>query len=210
MSKITKTIASTIIAGGAILGLGYRSSLAQSGDYYLLRARHSGQCLNVYNGGLNNADNVVQGEECRSSNFQWRITPAGNGYYYLQARHSGQCLNVYNGGQNNGDNAVQGEECKSSNFQWKIIPAGNNANYIQARHSGQCLNVYNSGQNNGDNVVQGEECNTPNFQWTIESAANLQPSQSDYYRWRNRTLPNRDLQHGGRRERQIPSNWRKW
>ena len=203
MSKITKTIAATVVAGGAILGLSYQSSLAQSG-YYYLRARHSGQCLNVYNGGQNNADNVVQGEQCNTPNFQWLITPAGNGYYYLQARHSGQCLNVYNGGQNNGDNVVQGEECKSSNFQWKIIPAGNNANYIQARHSGQCLNVYNSGQNNGENVVQGEECNTPNFQWTIESAADFQPSKTD----RNR--PYGDLLREGGRQRQTPSNWQKW
>lgn len=124
MNKITKTIAYTIVACGAVLGLGDRAALTQSG-YYYLQARHSGQCLNVFNSGQNNGDNVVQGEECNTSNFEWLITPAGGGYSYLQARHSGQCLNVYNGGQNNGDNVVQGEECKSSNFQWGIVPVSN-------------------------------------------------------------------------------------
>ena len=185
MSKITKAIASTIIACGAVLGLGDRAALTQSG-YYYLQARHSGQCLNVLNSGQNNGDNVVQGEECNTPNFQWLITPADDGYYYLQARHSGQCLNVLNSGQNNGDNVVQGEECNTFNFQWKIVSAGNNVNYLEARHSGQCLNVWNGGQNNGDNVVQGEECKSSNFQWAIVPVADVRPSESDYYRRRNR------------------------
>ena len=196
MSKITKTIASTIIAGGAVLSLGDRAALTQSGyyqsDYYYLQARHSGQCLNVFNSGQNNGDNVVQGEKCDTPNFQWKIVPANNGYYYLQARHSLQCLNVLNSGQNNGDNVVQGEECDTPNFQWKIVSAGNNVNYLQARHSGQCLNVWNGGQNNGDNVVQGEECRSSNFQWEIVPVADVRPSKSDYYRQRNRDRDRRD------------------
>ncbi|MDJ0595375.1 MAG: RICIN domain-containing protein [Pleurocapsa sp. MO_226.B13] len=121
MIEINKAIAFSIVAVGAILGLNNRAAFARP-EYFYIRARHSGQCLNVLDSGQDNGDNVVQGEECRSSNFQWAIIPADRGYYYLRARHSGQCLNVLDSGQDNGDNVVQGEECRSSNFQWAIIP----------------------------------------------------------------------------------------
>ena len=123
MSEITNKIAASIVAVGATLGFNSQT-LAQT-EYYYLRARHSGQCLNVVDSGRDNGDNVVQGDECRSDNFQWALISAGYGYYYLRAKHSGQCLNVLDSGRDNGDNVVQGDECRSDNFQWATIPASN-------------------------------------------------------------------------------------
>ena len=125
MNKIFKAITFGLITCGVtILSSSEKAAMAKS-DYYYIQARHSGQCLNVLNGGQNNGDNVVQGEECNNPNFQWSIIPAGRNSNYIEARHSGQCLNVLNSGQNNGDNVVQGDECNTANFQWSIIPVRN-------------------------------------------------------------------------------------
>ncbi|MEM8832020.1 MAG: RICIN domain-containing protein [Cyanobacteria bacterium P01_G01_bin.19] len=191
MNKITQGLISAITAAGAILGVGDRVALARS-DFYFIKARHSGQCLNVFNYGQRNGDNVVQGEDCDNTNFQWSIIPANSKYYYIKARHSGQCLNVLNSGRRNGDNVVQGENCDTSNFQWSIDPVGNGLYYIRARHSGQCLNVLNSGKKNGDNVVQGDQCNSTNFQWAINPTYN-RPTGSSFERNRSRHQ-NRDFE----------------
>ena len=132
MNKITKAIAFSLTAAGVMFGINNKAALAQA-DYYYIQARHSGQCLNVFNAGTNNGDDVVQGYECKSDNFQWSLIPASPGYYYIRAKHSGQCLNVFNAGTNNGDDVVQGYECKSDNFQWSLIPSGGNLNYIRAK-----------------------------------------------------------------------------
>ena len=44
-------------------------------DYVFVKARHSGQCLNVFDSGQNNGDNAVQGEGCDAINFQWLFRP---------------------------------------------------------------------------------------------------------------------------------------
>ena len=198
IAKIGSGITFSIVTVGASLSLNNQSALAQA-DYYYIQARHSGQCLNVLNSGQSNGDDVVQGEECDSENFQWSIIPASRGYYYIQARHSGQCLNVLNSGQSNGDNVVQGEECDSTNFQWAIIPTRGQLNYIEAKHSGQCLNVLNGGENNGDTVVQGEECDSTNFQWSIIPVRSFKPSNSNPA-WQN---PRRDRQYNDLRRGPI-------
>jgi hypothetical protein len=199
IAKVTRT-ASLAIASSIVVGtvFGINNQAAAQDEYYYLRAKHSGQCLNVADSGQNNGDNVVQGSECNTSNFEWAIIPASRGYYYLQARHSGQCLNVADSGQNNGDNVVQGSECNTSNFEWAIIPTRGNLNYLKAKHSGQCLNVADSGQNNGDNVVQGSECNTSNFEWAIIP---VESSRSNTFR-DNYPHPNREYdQHHNRQRR---------
>ena len=146
MNKITSNVAALIMAFGATLSFNSQT-LAQS-KYYYLRAKHSGQCLNVLDSGRDNGDNVVQGDECSFDNFQWALIPAGYGYYYIRAKHSGQCLNVLDSGRDNGDNVVQGDECSSDNFQWATIPASSSF----SSPSGP----YNSGDRNNDQQEQLE------------------------------------------------------
>ena len=140
MKIINKAIAfslTSIATTAGIFGLSDRTANAQQ-QYYYIQARHSGQCLNVFNSGQQNGDNVVQGSGCDTANFQWAVIPARNKYNYIEARHSGQCLNVLNSGANNGDNVVQGYACDTPNFQWSLIPASNfrphNSNYNYRNH----------------------------------------------------------------------------
>jgi len=182
MNKITKALIISVTTISAVL-IGELPGVTQE-QFYYIRARHSGQCLNVLNSGRNNGDNVVQAEDCASANSQWQLIPADRGHYYIRARHSGQCLNVYNAGRGNGNNVVQGDECNADNFQWTLISTQRRYNYIEAKHSGQCLNVLNGGQNNGDSVVQGDECYADNFQWELvrASSSNVRPHRSRYDR----------------------------
>ena len=97
MNKITSNVAALIMAFGATLSFNSQT-LAQS-KYYYLRAKHSGQCLNVLDSGRDNGDNVVQGDECSSDNFQWATIPASSSF----SSPSGP----YNSGDRNNDQQEQ-------------------------------------------------------------------------------------------------------
>ncbi|MBD1813433.1 RICIN domain-containing protein [Microcoleus vaginatus DQ-U2] len=149
-----------------------KASLAQDGSWYIIRAKHSNQCLNILNGSFDNGAPAVQGNRCNTPNFFWKLVPVentnGNIVYRFVARHSNQCLNVLNGSGENGASVVQGNRCDTPNFLWTIRQRPRGYVLIINKQTGQCLNVLNGSFNNGGLVVQGTACNTPNFEWMLE------------------------------------------
>jgi hypothetical protein len=58
-------------------------------DYYYIKARHTGMCLNVADFGQANGSDVVQAMCSDGTNEQWRLAPVGDTVYVqLIARHS--------------------------------------------------------------------------------------------------------------------------
>ena len=174
------------------------AATAQMTSYMTIQAKHSGQCLNVLDSGLNNGADVVQGDACQpgstnlfADNFLWQLEEIAPGDFLIRAKHSGQCLNVLNSGLNNGADVVQGDACQpgstnlfADNFLWQLEEIAPGDFLIRAKHSGQCLNVLNSGLNNGADVVQGDACQpgstnlfADNFVWRIrlQGIADPQP-----------------------------------
>ncbi len=149
-------------------------ALPEDGDY-LIKARHSDQCLNVLNSAQENGANVVQAEDCNISSSMWvleKITSPRSAtklpFFTIRNKNSRKCLNVVGFGQEHGDNVVQATDCEITCSQWIIEPTSNRRyNYIVARHSDQCLHVANRSVENGAGVVQARECEVDNAQWKL-------------------------------------------
>jgi hypothetical protein len=83
-------------------------------DYFYIRARHTGMCLNVAYWGQENGSDVVQATCSGNTNEQWQLEPIGAaGYVRLIARHSLKCLD-----KNAGNDAVQWQ-CWGSGETWQ-------------------------------------------------------------------------------------------
>lgn len=90
-------------------------------DYYRLKARHSGKCLDVGAGSYADEANVHQWGCHWGSNQQWRFVYRADGYYEIRARHSNKCLDVYYGTLFDGEN-VQQYTCWGGDMQlWKRV-----------------------------------------------------------------------------------------
>lgn len=87
-------------------------------DYYRLKARHSGKCLDVEGGRVANEANVQQYGCHWGDNQQWRFEYVG-GYYRVIARHSGKCLDVYYGSSLDGENVQQWTCWDGPNQLWQ-------------------------------------------------------------------------------------------
>ncbi|GAA0915673.1 hypothetical protein Vau01_099360 [Virgisporangium aurantiacum] len=80
---------------GADNQLWYKESAGRfdNKDYFYIKARHTGMCLNVAYYGQANGSDVVQATCSNGTNEQWELVQVDDtSYYRLAARHSGKCL----------------------------------------------------------------------------------------------------------------------
>ena len=130
-------------------------------DGYRLRARHSGKCLDVKEGNLENGAALHQWECLNPADHQnqvFTVEPQGSGYYRLIARHSGRCVDVVNAGTGNGA-LLQQWSCNGFAQQsWLINPYATvgetTFNQFIAKHSGKCMDVQGGLTANGTLVQQ--------------------------------------------------------
>jgi Ricin-type beta-trefoil lectin domain-like len=176
--KLSKTVKFTALlttlslasAITALLSAVPKAALGQD-SWYIIRAKHSNQCLNILDGSFANGALAVQGKNCKTPNFLWQFRQLGSTKAFrIVARHTEQCLNVLDGSKNNRASVVQGSRCDTGNFNWYFRKLPNGSYHIVNQQTGQCLNVLDGSFNNGARVVQGSRCDTPNFEWSLEPA----------------------------------------
>jgi hypothetical protein len=145
---------------------------------YLLKAVHSGKCVDVYNNETTNGANVQQWTCSGGTNQQWEITDCGGGIHLLKAVHSGRFMNVYNGatpptGSDNGANVQQYGNtytCATApgnvKFKFTDMGSGSGQYQLQAQHSLKCVDV------NGGSGATGDGVNIT--QWSCSGTATNQ------------------------------------
>jgi hypothetical protein len=145
---------------------------------YLLKAVHSGKCVEVADGDLTNGANVQQWTCNGGMNQQWEITDCGGGIHLLKAVHSGRFMNVYNGatpptGSDNGANVQQygnAYTCATTSgnvkFKFTDLGSGSGQYQLQAQHSLKCVDV------NGGSGATGDGVNIT--QWSCSGTATNQ------------------------------------
>ncbi|MBK8972122.1 MAG: RICIN domain-containing protein [Hahellaceae bacterium] len=83
---------------------------------YIIKARHSGKCLDVAGGSKSNGAEIIQWSCHKGDNQRFRVYDAGGGYWQIQAKHSGMCLDVWGASTASGAQVRQGN-CHSGNNQ---------------------------------------------------------------------------------------------
>lgn len=143
---------------------GFKNRPASTG--YILRAQHSGKCMDVGGWSTENGGNVVQWDCHGGANQIFRVLDAGDGYWMLQNVHSGKCLNVSGWGTNAGANIHQWDCHGGDNQRIKAASIGG-AYHMAFRHSGLCIDVNNP--NNGANIYQYSCHDGANQKFTFEA-----------------------------------------
>ncbi len=141
---------------------------------YNIQSKKSNLLMDVYNGGKEKGNNVIQWPANGGINQQWKFERLENGYYKITSQLSGMAMDVYNAGASNGNRVIQWPYHGGNNQQWKLIENSDGTITFISRLSVEnstnyALDVFNGGITAGVNVIQ----------WTLHSGDNqrwyLQP-----------------------------------
>jgi hypothetical protein len=135
--------------------------------YYEVVARHTGKCLDIFDGQTGNAVKAIQWTCVGEANQQWQIIPLGNDYFKFIARHSNKVLGVLSGSLANGASVVQLIDSGEAAQQWRIIDTDSGYVRIMARHSGKALEVDGGFTVDGAKVQQWDYFGLQHQQWRL-------------------------------------------
>ena len=135
--------------------------------YYEVVARHSGQCLDVFDASISNGVKFIQWPCVGEANQEFQIIPLGDNYYKFIARHSNKVMAVQSGSLANGALVVQTTDSGSAPQQWRIIDTDSGYVRIMARHSGKALEVDGGFTFQGAQTQQWDYFGLTHQQWLL-------------------------------------------
>jgi hypothetical protein len=89
---------------------------------FVLRFKHSNQCLAPKNGQSANGTEVIQAPCSELASQRWREVSADGGYVKLRSGN-GACLHQHGAEMGNGGRITMWDCVNQSNVMWKILPA---------------------------------------------------------------------------------------
>ncbi|MGK7876606.1 MAG: RICIN domain-containing protein [Xenococcaceae cyanobacterium] len=124
------------------------------GNYYVIQAKHSGQCLSVFGASTAQGANIIQWPNIGRSEQQFRFQATGDGHFFIIAKHSNQCISVFSAFTTDGANIMQWPNIGRSEQQFRLQPSGDGSFFIIARHSGKGIDVQGRSVQQGANILQ--------------------------------------------------------
>jgi hypothetical protein len=122
---------------------------------YLLKAVHSGKCMEVAGESTVNGGNVQQWScEPNARHHQWKFTAVGNGYYKIINVNSGKGLDVAGISTADGANLHQWDYLNGNNQKWRPVPQSDGTYQLVALHSNKCGTVTNAATADGAGIAQ--------------------------------------------------------
>ncbi|WP_437634087.1 RICIN domain-containing protein [Sorangium sp. So ce854] len=135
---------------------------------YVIKAVHSGKCLDVLHSGT--ADGVaVQQWDCNQTNAQkFRVSSVGGGFVKIENVNSNRAVDVTDVSTADGALIQQWGYGGGENQQFEVFDAGGGEYGIRARHSGKVLDVKDVRTDRGAPVQQWTWFGTGNQRWRFE------------------------------------------
>lgn len=110
---------------------------------YLVAASHSGKCMAVAAGSLNNGESIQQSScDPMATEQQWQLVYIGSSYYKIVNRNSGKLLDVSGISTADGANLHQWDDLSGANQHWQPVLQSDGAYQLVAKHSNKCADVY--------------------------------------------------------------------
>ena len=150
---------------------------AESG--LIVSEQHSGQCVNISGGSLNDDKQVIQWPCTSTANEQFSFLPV-NGAYQIRAKHSGKCIGVKNASIAQGASVVQMTCAPKEHMLWRVEGFGSNQK-IRVSHTNMCLNIQNASRSQGEKLIQWPCVGATNEKWRID--VELNNAQTNNSRW---------------------------
>ncbi len=144
---------------------------------YNMLSKNSGMVMDVFNGGLNQGNNIIQWYAHGGTNQQWSFEKLENGYYKITSISSGMSLDVYNAGNELGNRVIQWPYHGGTNQQWRVIEHSDGSISLRSRMAEEnytyyVLDVFNGGTKAGFNVIQWTTHYHDNQRWLLDESFN--------------------------------------
>jgi hypothetical protein len=146
---------------------------------YNIVARHSGQCLDVSNYGLNNGDRLQQWYCTGDDNQKFKLV-YNFGQWQLVGVQSGKTVSLINYTYANGAIVNQWDNYNGANQQLLISPLDNGAYSVHFNNSDKCLDVSGVSLSPGAKVQQWDCVNGANQEWFFRPAKNFPSATKEY------------------------------
>lgn len=117
-----------------------------------LIASHSGKCITVQSGSLEDNANVRQWACDDTDKRRFTLEPMNDGFYRLVAKHSNKCLAVIGSGTADGTDINQWTCANADNQKFKALPMGDGTFSLVSKHSDKCVDVAYSGMGDGVDI----------------------------------------------------------
>ena len=159
------------------------SAVPTSGKTYMIRARHSGQYLDVNNAATTANADLVQSFYNGGTNQQFRLTDAGGGYYYLEPVHaSGMVLSAQGTTSDNLTKVTQqAKDASKDNQKFKFVKVSNGTYRIVSKvNENNGFNVAHISYTQGAAVICHGYIGGTNEQWIFEECSDFISSAMTY------------------------------
>ncbi|HPD00890.1 MAG TPA: RICIN domain-containing protein, partial [Acetivibrio sp.] len=143
---------------------------------YKIMNKNSGKLLDVQDGSMENAAQIVQWSDNGSLSQQWYIVDVGNGYKRIVNAKSKKTLDVMNDSADNGGILIQYTSTGGYNQQWKFADAGDGYYKIVSRSSGKLVDVYKWSTEDGATIQQWADAEGSNQHWKLIPVENTEPT----------------------------------
>jgi Zn-dependent metalloprotease len=137
------------------------------GDY-VLRAKHSGKVLSVFDYSLADGGSVTQWDNAGYDNQKWLIEAVGDGYYRVTAKHSSKVLSVHGYSLADGGIIDQWANAGYDNQKWLFVSLADGYYALIAKHSQKALDIYGLWTTNGAIAHQWDYWGGDNQKWRLE------------------------------------------
>ncbi|MDI1429552.1 RICIN domain-containing protein [Polyangium sorediatum] len=127
---------------------------ARTGTSTVFSAKHSGMCLDVWNGSTAEGALVKQGNCNGGTNQKLKLVPAGDSSYNLIFEHSNKCLEVPDLSTADGAQLRQWTCVGTDNQKFHIVDNYDGFHWLVAKHSGKCVDVAYASMGNGAEIQQ--------------------------------------------------------
>jgi len=140
----------------------------ESGKYYKLTAKHSGQALDVVYGYTYEGARVQQWPWASIPSQVWKLDKVDGDYYTITSYSAGRVLDVPASDKKDGATVHLWTSTGTDAQKWKLIPVDNGYYKIEAKHSQKVLDVAGGMVFNGTIVWQWTFGNGDGQKWKIE------------------------------------------
>ncbi|ABC31145.1 protein containing QXW lectin repeats [Hahella chejuensis KCTC 2396] len=166
LSGVNDSTSSIIVKKSS--GGGQNGAQPVDNGVYMLQAKHSGKCADVYGGKQEAGTPVIQWSCHQGNNQRWNFTHIKDGYYEIKATHSGKCLDVSNASRSNGATVQQWSCHGGAAQQWKAVDNGDGAFRLVSGVSGKVLDVKEISTASGMAIHQWDWVGGDNQRWYLK------------------------------------------
>jgi hypothetical protein len=145
---------------------------------YKLVNKNSGKVLDVLDGSVDNAAQIVQWTDNGSLSQQWYLVDVGGGYKKIVNVKSGRALDVKDESKEDGGVLIQYTSNGGYNQHWKFTDIGDGYYKISSRHCGKLIDVRKWSTEDGGIIQQWSDAGGTNQHWKLVLVSSPEPSPS--------------------------------